>query len=196
MTTSGPSTTSSRLGHQDIWPILRFLSGLAIVFVAVATAANAFRPELERLGRSFADHTGYFGMALGTLLADGFQFPVPPQFYMLMAIASDTPDSLALISIASGSLLGGASGFWLTRRLRELPWFKRRARRSSTLKRLRGKVGSKSLVALSLTPIAFSWLIYFCGISGYRWRSAAILCALRIPKLLLYYWLVRAGWML
>jgi uncharacterized membrane protein YdjX (TVP38/TMEM64 family) len=52
------------------------------------------------------------------------------------------------------------------------------------------------LIVLSLTPVAFSWLVYMCGLSRYSWRSVALLSVLRLPKLVIYYWLVRVGWAL
>lgn len=177
-----------------VWLALRWLAGLGALALAAGLAAHLLRPQVEYIGRLFVKHAGYAGMAFGTMLADGFQFPVPPQFYMLLAIASDGSDGWALVSITAGSLLGGVAGYLCARRLGQLRWFRRRLQSLQDKYALRDKLGPKRLIALGLSPIAFSWLVYFCGINRYRWRSVALLSALRIPKLLVYYWLVRAGW--
>ena len=172
----------------------RFILGLILLLAAVALVAQTLRSELETLGHAFVGYASYPGMAAGTLLADGFFFPVPPQFYMLLAIASNSSDAVALLSISMGSVLGGISGFFLAKRLSRIEWLRARFTSARALRRLRGSVGMKSMVALSATPIAFSWLIYFCGMCRYPPRFMLLLCALRVPKLALYYWLVRTGW--
>ncbi len=178
------------------WAALRFFSTLLLLFGFIALLGGLLRPQLESTGRSFVERFGYVGMAVGTLLADGFHFPVPPQFYMLMSIASHASALRTLVSISVGSLLGGVAGFVLARKLGRLKWLQQRVASVSTVDELRARLGVKSMIALSISPVAFSWLIYFCGFSRYRWRFILLLCAFRVPKLLLYYWLVRAGWAL
>lgn len=176
------------------WLIARFVLSLCGVLLLVSLAAATFREELERLGQSFVASWGYTGMAAGTLLADGFFFPVPPQFYMLMAVASNAPSGWVLASISAGSVLGGVCGYLASKRLGRSTWVRRRLATTRAMKTLRDKVGTGSLVALSLSPVAFSWLIYFCGFGNFRWQAVSVVCLLRIPKLVVYYWLVRAGW--
>ena len=185
------ATPGNRVNARQL---VRFVLGLVALLGVVTLVAHLLRPQLEGIGQGFVDRFGYVGMAVGTLLADGFQFPVPPQFYMLLAVASGLPAVWVITAIALGSLLGGLSGFLLSRKLRHVPWLKRRIASHPALGRMRDALGTKSLIALSISPVAFSWLIYFCGFSRYPWRFAWLLCALRIPKVVLYYWLVRAGW--
>ncbi len=96
--------------RELLWPAARFVLGLLIALVIVGTQAHFARPQCEGLARSFVDAYGYGGMALGTLLADGFHFPIPPQFYMLLSIASGAPATLSLAVIAAASVTGGVAG--------------------------------------------------------------------------------------
>lgn len=184
-----PEVTANRVGL-----VVRWLAGLGLLALAVGFAAHLLRSEVEQLGRMFVDRAGYAGMAFGTMLADGFQFPVPPQFYMLLAIASEGSDGWALFSITVGSLLGGVAGYVCSRRLSRLDWFQRKVQSLTAKHAVRNTIGPKGMLVLGLSPIAYSWLIYFCGINQYRWRFFGLLAALRIPKLMVYYWLVRLGW--
>src|SRR5690606_34412576 len=100
---------SAPRAHDMRWLMARFILGLILLLAAVALVAQTLRSELETLGHAFVGYASYPGMAAGTLLADGFFFPVPPQFYMLLAIASNSSDAVALLSISMGSVLGGIS---------------------------------------------------------------------------------------
>lgn len=166
--------------------------GLLAALALVVFLARTLRPEVEHLGRALAQHGGYAGMALGALLADGFHFPIPPQFYMLLAIASATPMGWTLLSISLGSVGGGILGYFVARRLGRIRWLEERFQKRLEARGIRP--GPRGLVVLALSPIAFSWIMYFCGVSGYPWRHVALVCALRVPKLLLYFWLMHVGW--
>jgi len=188
--TASPPEASENTG--TLWSLVRLGLGLVLALSLVVLLARTLRPQVEHLGRALVDQGGYLGMAFGALLADGFHFPIPPQFYMLLAIASATPIGWTLLSLCLGSICGGVLGYLVARRLGRIRWLEERFQ-----KRMRGRgirLGGRGLFFLALSPIAFSWVIYFCGVSGYAWRHVALVCALRVPKLLLYFWLMRAGW--
>src|SRR3954471_14650482 len=70
---------------DDVAPLVRrFLAGLVIMLVVSGVAAHFVRPTAEAAAHAFVERFGVTGMAVGTLLADGLYFPVPPQFYMLL----------------------------------------------------------------------------------------------------------------
>lgn len=172
--------------------LVRMGLGLLAALALVIFLARTLRPEVEHLGRALVHHGGYAGMAIGSLLADGFHFPIPPQFYMLLAIASATPMGWTLLSVSLGSICGGLLGYLVARRLGRIRWLEERFQKRLQARGIR--LGARGLFVLALSPIAFSWVIYFCGVSGYAWRHVMLVCALRIPKLLLYFWLIRTGW--
>lgn len=172
--------------------LVRMGLGLLAALGLVILLARTLRPEVEHLGRALVQHGGYAGMAIGSLLADGFHFPIPPQFYMLLAIASATPAGWTLLAISVGSIGGGVLGFLVARRLGRIRWLEERFQKRLQARGIR--LGARGLFMLSLSPIAFSWIIYFCGVSNYKWRHVALVCAMRVPKLLVYFWLMRLGW--
>lgn len=184
-----------RRRRDTIQRVLRWLAGMAALLGIVIALARWFRPELEAVGRAFVERFGYPGMALGTFIADGFHFPVPPQFYMLMAITTQSSPLLTLAWITAGSLLGGTAGYALARRLSHVRFVARWMERSSkVIERYGSLQGYKMVIALSLTPVAYSVLCYLAGVYRLPKRSFAVLSAFRIPKILLYYYLVRVGW--
>jgi membrane protein YqaA with SNARE-associated domain len=183
-------------GRSRVWLVLRFVLGLVAFLVVVLLIVRALRPELESIGRAFVARFGLTGVLLGTFVADGFHCPIPPQFYMLLAIAAGRSPLSILAASVPGSLLGGTCGFLLARRLASIPRF------ASWLTRVSGKWGRqlghdyayRSVVLASFTPIAFSMLCYLAGMYRVRRSAFVLMLALRVPKLVLYYYLVSAGW--
>lgn len=177
--------------------VLRFVLAATAFLGVVLLIARAFRPQLEGLGQSFVAHFGLGGMALGTFLADGFHFPIPPQFYMLLAISAGTPDLEAFAVIAAGSLVGGASGYTVARQLSRFPRFWNwllRAGGGKFRQQLEGRNAYRSALIASVTPIAFSLQCYVGGLYRMPPRAFALILALRIPKLVFFYYVVKFGW--
>jgi membrane protein YqaA with SNARE-associated domain len=174
---------------------LRWLAGVAVVLVGMVALASAFREPLERIGRTFVDRFGYSGMALGTLIADGFHFPIPPQFYMLMAVTSGVSRPLSLAAITAGSLAGGFIGYRVAGRLARFGPIARRLERSQGLATAAfSRFGYRAAIIASLMPIAYSVLCYLAGIHRLPHRIFAVLSLCRIPRLLFFFYLVELGW--
>jgi membrane protein YqaA with SNARE-associated domain len=172
--------------------------GLAALLGLVVLVVRALRPELESVGTWFVARYGLVGVAAGTFIADGFHFPVPPQFYMLLSVAAQTEPAAVLAACSLGSVLGGATGYCVARRLGHTRLLSR------WLERVGGGVGQRlgqrypyrSAVVASISPMAFSVLCYLAGLFRVRPGPLLVLLALRLPKIVLYYYLVRAGWRL
>jgi membrane protein YqaA with SNARE-associated domain len=174
---------------------LRWLAGIAVVLVGMIALASAFRAPLERWGRSFVEQFGYPGMAFGTLIADGFHFPIPPQFYMLMAVTSGVSRPWALGAITVGSLAGGLIGYRVAGRVARFGPIARRLERSqAAVASAFSRFGYRAAIVASLTPVAYSVLCYLAGIHRLPRRIFAVLLLCRIPRLLLFFYLVELGW--
>jgi membrane protein YqaA with SNARE-associated domain len=177
--------------------IMRFLGGLVIVSAFVALVGYAARAPAEALARSFVTRFGLLGFALGTLLADGLQFPVPPQFYMLLGIASRIPAARTLCTIAAASIVAGCLGYSLGHFATRLPWV---ARALSRYREMLGSVyeryGYRAALLASLLPIPYSVLCAAAGVNRLPITFLALVSLCRIPKLLAFYWLVERGWAL
>jgi membrane protein YqaA with SNARE-associated domain len=174
---------------------LQIVGGLLALFALIGTLAATFRSELESLGRGFVTHFGVVGMAIGTFLADGLHFPIPPQFYMLAAISSRTDPVPAFTAICVGSLIGGVTAFVLAGHAGKLPFLRRRVERSSKrVDALFRRWGYWAVAIGSVTPVPFSFLCYIAGI--YRMPRAVFgaLALFRIPRLLTFWLVIWLGW--
>lgn len=171
-------------------------AGVALALLGVtALAARCFKGPLESLGRGFVDRFGLAGMALGTFIADGLLFPVPPHFYLLAAITAGGPQWPPIAAVTAGSLAGGALmvavGRSLTRWPRLARWVERSRPRVDALFE---RYGVWAVAVVSATPIPYSYFACFCG--AYRVRPALLLALglCRVPRLLAFYALIRLGW--
>jgi len=195
---SAPSSARPGSGRSRARAILRFVLGLGALLTVVVLVVRTLRPELEGVGKWFVERFGLAGVAAGTFIADGFHFPVPPQFYMLLATAAQAEPAAILAATSLGSVLGGGAGYLVARRLGHTRVLSR------WLERVAGKVGHRlgqqypyrSAVLASLSPIAISVLCYLAGLFRERGGPLLALLVLRLPKIILNYYLVRFGWSL
>ena len=193
----GPVVATGHTARAAYHLFGRSVLALALAFGAVALLGLEFRAELVAAGQWFVDRLGYPGMSVGTFLADGLHFPIPPQFYMLAAITKGEPAIPVLSAIAIGSLAGGHLAYALAYKARKIAFFARGAERvDKTLGRVLVRYGAWALVIGSLTPVPYSCLCYLSGLNRVPYRIFALVCALRAPKIVAYYYLIAAGWSL
>lgn len=197
LTTLDRASAPASERRELLWLAAKLVLGAAAIVALVALLARTWRTELEAMGHAFVEQFGYAGMAAGTFLADGLHVPVPPQFYMLASIASERSAAWTLVAVCIGSLLGGATAYAIARRASDLPFLKRLlARTQHKVDWLFARYGYWAVAIGSLTPIPYSFLCYVAG--GYRMpaRIFFVLSLFRIPKVVLYFYLVQLGWTL
>jgi membrane protein YqaA with SNARE-associated domain len=183
--------------RRELWSIAaRWLLGILAFVVVMALVASSLREPLETLGKTFVTRFGYAGMAFGTFLADGFHLPPPPQFYMLVSVSSGSPEGSSLLAISIGSTIGGTAGYLVSVRLARLPAVsKRLALSTAFVDRAIARFGYGAALLASFSPIPYSMLCWICGAHRLPVRFFALVLLFRLPRLYLYYWIVRASWL-
>lgn len=190
----GPGA-ARRLDRESVRMVLRLLASVIGVVGSVALLSLVLRPQLEALALSFIERFGLAGMFLGTFVADAFSFPIPPQFYMLTAVASGGPQLSPIVAISLASMLAGSTGYLLAARIGDAALFQRFIARSrSKLDPLFARYGFWAMAIGSVTPVPFSMLCYLAGLYRMPYRIFAVLLLFRVPRLLFFYALIRAGW--
>lgn len=190
-----PKSAGALNSRELLLVMLRFVAGLLAILVIVAVLGHAARERCEAAAREFVERYGYAGMALGTLLADAIHFPIPPQFYMLLSVASGASAINTLAAIAAASLTAGVLGYRLASVVGRVAWVVKRTERTRRL--LQGAIeryGVWAAVYSSLLPLPYSLLCYLAGLSRAPNGFFVLLCLCRVPKLAAFYWLIRLGW--
>jgi membrane protein YqaA with SNARE-associated domain len=175
--------------------VLRLMGILVAVSIGVAILGYFVRPAAESVARSFVQAFGVWGMALGTFVADGMHFPVPPQFYMLLAVASGTPAWQPFLAISAASVLAGYFGYSLAAQAARIAWFARKTEHArQMLEKAFARYGYRAALVASLLPIPYSVLCYLAGVNRMPPIFLGLLAACRVPKLCGFYYLVHVGW--
>ena len=175
--------------------VLQIVLPLLVVFVGVTLAAALFRPELKALGTAFVTRFGYAGMAFGSFISDAFMCPIPPQFYMLTAVAAGAPQLASITVVCVSSVVAANVAYLLAGRLARFPFFESRIARSrGRIDPLFARYGVYAVALGAISPIPFSLLCYLAGLYRIPYRIYALLVLLRVPRLLAFYLLIRAGW--
>jgi membrane protein YqaA with SNARE-associated domain len=195
-----PSVTGASLpiaktqGLSDRALLWRFAAGLLALVVSSASANHFFGEQFDAFAHTFLSRVGVVGCALGTWLADAFSFPIPPQVYM--AMVKDWPSLLRIFPlIVLGSLLGGVTGYLLSPSFVRFKIIAEGVRRSEAkVRALSGRGWVRGVVVVSLSPVAFSLMCYAAGLYRVPKPAFALLCLLRIPKLMLYQALIWYTW--
>ncbi len=185
---AGPSLASAKRLAQVVLP-------LVAVFVGVSVTAALFRPELRALGEAFVRRFGYGGMALGAFLSDAFMFPIPPQFYMLTSVAAGAPQGPSVVVICASSVVAANVAYHVAGSLARVPLVRRRIERSrGVIDPLFARYGYYAVAVGAALPVPFSLLCYLAGLYRVPYRLYAVLVLLRVPRLLVFYALIRLGW--
>jgi membrane protein YqaA with SNARE-associated domain len=191
---AGPSAPEAASSETRALAV-KFVLGALGLFVIVAVLGHAFRAELEGLGRAILDRFGYAGISIGTYGADGFSFPIPPQFYMLASIAAGWSAPWTIVAVCIGSLLGGFTAYTIGRKASHLRLLQRLlARTQPRVEWLFARYGTWALAIGSLTPIPYSFLCFVAGAHRMQPRIYVLLSLFRIPKIVLYFYLVELAW--
>jgi membrane protein YqaA with SNARE-associated domain len=174
---------------------LRVLGGLLLAAAAVTAVARVFHAQLELIGVLFVRHLGVGGMFLGTFVADTFSFPVPPQIYLLTLVTSGGPQLPGLAAICAATLVAGQCARRLAPILMRIGPLRRLVERSQPqIDKVFVRHGYRAMLIASLTPIPFSVLCYLSGIYRVPPGPFGMFLVLRVPRILIFYALIRLGW--
>jgi membrane protein YqaA with SNARE-associated domain len=174
---------------------LLFTTVVALLGVMAAAAAIGywFRGPLEQVSRAFVDVFGGPGVALGFFLPDAFTLPLPADLTTLLALAGDMSFRECVAWGWTGSILGGALGYWVGRRLRGTRWVVRifeRNRVQATLDRY----GLAAVAVAAITPLPYSLFCWAAGAARLPfWRFLALSAVCRLGRVAGYLYLVQLG---
>jgi membrane protein YqaA with SNARE-associated domain len=176
---------------SDAWKSLAKIVGFFLVLIGLSFA---FRDQLAPLGRAFVDRFGLAGLGLGSFLADGFHFPVPPQFYLATAIAAGDAHALPVAVVMAGSILGGLVAFAGARLAARSGVSAMRFGPVRRVGRLLEKQGAGLVGVATFAPIPYWLLCVSAGLYRLPLRAYAIIGLCRVPKLLFFYVLISLAW--
>ena len=183
------------LRREAMVATVRFVASFAFFLVVLAVVSSVFHSELEQAGRWFIDRFGAAGIVIGSFLADGVHFPVPPQFYLLAGVAGGFSRGIAFASVLVGSTLGGLLAFEIGRRGSGVRFLRDRVHGPRVLvESLVTRHGYFGLGVAGLLPISYWVLCSMAGLLRLPWPAYGVLALMRIPRILLSYAIIVLAW--
>jgi membrane protein YqaA with SNARE-associated domain len=174
--------------------IFQIVAGLAAFFGLVLVGATFFKEPLIRIGKEFVGHYGYVGMFLGTFISDAFSFPIAPTFYLLAGITSGRSELVSVLVVCAASLTAAQVAFRVGTHMAKISFVRRRIEKTKPrVDELFANYGTWAIAIGTLLPIPFSILCYLSGMYRMPARLFSLFILMRIPKLIIYYWLIRLG---
>lgn len=176
--------------------LINALLTLVLLFGALALIGVAFEDELLRATAWVHDRVGFVGMCLILLVTDTLVTPFPPDLLLVVVAHTELADHwfrhvliLSLVSVVAG-MLGWTIGRWLE----HFPAVHRLFGEFKDENReFIRRYGFWAVAIGATTPLPFSATCWGAGILGLRWQTVLAAAVLfRIPRFLLYYWLITA----
>ena len=175
--------------------VVRGVVTTALIVAAVAIVAVVARGPAEDLADWIVAHLGVWGIFVAVLLADALTFPVPPDTYLLAAVASHADEMQILAAIAVSSVIAGNLAYVLGPLLQHVPLLGKRIEKFRPKgEALFKRWGLWTVVVSALTPVPFSIICWFAGIYKMPYRPFLIGTLARIPRFVVYYYLFEWGW--
>jgi len=169
-------------------------TALVVVLSVVLIAVLAREPAVQA-SDWIVEQLGLWGIAIMVLLADTFTFPVPPDAYLLAAVASHADELPILAVISVSSILAGNLAYFVGPLLQNVPILGKRIERfRGRGEQLFKKWGLWTVVVAALTPIPFSIVCWFAGIYKMPYRPFFIGTLTRFLRFALFYYLFVFGW--
>ncbi len=167
----------------------------ALLFGVVVLLATVFAEPTKALADWMVQTLGLSGIFLGVFAADAFTFPIPPDTYLLIAVASETGVVEVLSTICLASILAGITAYFVGPFLTKFPYLGHKIEhfrpRGEALFR---RFGVWAVAIAALTPVPFSIVCWMAGI--YNMPKGKFLATLlfRIPRFIGYFYIFVLGW--
>ncbi|EMM74156.1 YqaA family protein [Leptospira weilii] len=172
------------------------LVGIVVLVLGVVFLARVFPEPVLAVSGRFIDITGVFGVGIGILLADSLHVFIPPDVFLMIAVAGKLNSILVIVSASIGSLIGGTVSYLTGRIL--LPKIEGVAsfvkRHEQKLEHYLHRYGFWAVVLAALTPLPYSWVSLAAGTMRMRYLLFFQGCLFRIPRFIVFYYLIQFGW--
>lgn len=167
-----------------------------VLFLGVLFLARFFHEPVLQVSKAFIDFTGPLGVGIAILIADSVHIFLPPDTFLIIAVAAGLSDAWVISSASIGSLIAGccsyAQGKYLLPKLDSFTRFVRK--HEEKLEVYVKRFGFWAVVLGALTPLPYSWTSVAAGAMGMRFRLFLLAALFRIPRFYIYYYLIKGGW--
>jgi membrane protein YqaA with SNARE-associated domain len=167
----------------------------ALLVIAVVLA-GIFLKEPLTIAANWVVHTfGLPGIALGIFISDTFTFPIPPDTYIFLAVASQLRELDVLLTVCLVSVFAGNVAYFLGPLLARIPLIRNKIEQFRPQGQdLFLRYGVWTVAIGALTPLPYSLVCWFAGLYKMPYKRFFLATLFRIPRMIGYYYLFKLGW--
>jgi membrane protein YqaA with SNARE-associated domain len=176
--------------RTNLW---RALLGILVLSALLVLLGALFEAELISAAQAVYDALGVLGLGIALFITDSVFSPMPPDVLLVVVANSALHAHWPVVLPATGliSAAAGNFGWFLGSTLARVRWaapFVVRSRGRD--ERPMRKVDRWAVILGAVTPLPFSLSCISAGALGMPWRRLAPITLLRIPRFVLFYWVV------
>ncbi len=167
---------------------------LATFLAVTAVLSLVARGPLLRAGKHFVAAFGGGGVALGYLLPDALNLPLPNDLVSLLGRAGGLSFAAVVAWGSAGSLIGGACGYGIGRTLAGRTWGERFFRgRGAHLRTRLERDGGWVVALFAITPLPYSLAAWAAGAARMDFARFLLISQLRIARVAFYLYVIERG---
>lgn len=175
--------------------IVRGLVVTALILAAVWLVGRFLAEPAKQLAQLIVDELGLLGIFGAVLAADAFTIPIPPDTYILAAVASGSQVVEIVTIVGVASVVAGIVAYFVGPLFEKLPILRKKIDKVRPQgEALFFKYGTWTVVLAALTPLPFSVTCWIAGIYRMPFRPFVLAVLWRIPRFWVYYWMFLYGW--
>lgn len=174
--------------------IPRILGGLVVLLVSVAGAAWLLREPITQFSTWITTNTGWPGLVVSMALTDVVPF-ASHGAVLLVAQAGGLGFWTSFFAASAGAVVGVICSWSIGRAFGQSERLQRLLHRSRIAPFL-SRYGIAAVALASVTPIPDSLCVMGTGAARTPLWFPLLGASIRIPKILLYLWIIREGWTL
>jgi len=175
--------------------IMKTVAAIVLLIIIVYLAKRFLQTELEAGGQLFIQKFGLAGLFLDVYLVDTFIVPATPDFFLGILVASGKYQMWGVVLICVASVLGGLSGYWIGSRFGRWKWVQRAVHSYQQRgEHLFQRFGVGAVILAAISPLPFSTVCWLAGIFRMNFNKFALATLGRIPRMILWYYLIAYVW--
>jgi len=191
----GDTSPKNDTDNHLIKTFFRTIFSILILIVVVYLAKRFLTDELVSIGRIFIEKFGLTGLFFDVYFVDTFIVPASPDLFLALLIADGRNQLSGLILICIASVLGGISGYWIGFKLDNWKIIQRFVKKYQKQgKFMFHRYGASAVIIAALTPLPFSTICWLAGMFQMEFKKFLIATMFRIPRMILYYYIIAGVW--
>ena len=192
--TTKPLTQKKQLPQKESkrHMVLKTLFFALLIFLVYGLLSLFLGKQLHSAGIWFSEHLGLWGVGIYCFIVDMFILPTTVDILFPLVMYWNPYSVLTVMSLASA--FGGFCGYLFAHILNTFPPVRRQtAHYHEKGKRLLEHYGAWAIVIAGLTPVPFSTVCWIAGVLKVPPLQVFLGCFSRIPRMILYYLLIKSG---